>query len=81
MATIGYGDMYPKSVGGRLVEVFISIWGIFIASFFTVTLTNFLTFTPTENKAYLLLQRLYWKDRIAEQSVKAVTTLYRHKLL
>jgi len=55
MSTVGYGDLYPKSYGGRLVGIVVCIWGIFLASFFTVTLTNFLTFTPAENKAYMLL--------------------------
>eukprot|EP00347_Sterkiella_histriomuscorum_P017263 403350062 len=81
MATIGYGDLYPKTFGGRIVGIIICIWGIFIGSFFTVTLTNFLSFTPSENKAYLLLQRLYWKEKIQQESVRAVTTLFKHKLL
>eukprot|EP00347_Sterkiella_histriomuscorum_P018433 403345527 len=81
MTTVGYGDLYPKSFGGRVIGVIICIWGIFITSFFTVTLTNFLSFTPSQNKAYLLLQRLYWKELIQKESVKAVATLYKHKLL
>jgi hypothetical protein len=55
MTTVGYGDLSPKSYGGRIVGMIVCIWGIFITSFFTVTLTNFLAFTPPENKAYLLL--------------------------
>ena len=55
MTTVGYGDLYPKSFGGRVIGILVCIWGIFITSFFTVTLTNFLSFTPSQNKAYLLL--------------------------
>jgi len=62
MTTVGYGDLYPKTIGGRLIGMIVCIWGIFITSFFTVTLTNFLTFTPSQNKAFLLLQRLFWKE-------------------
>ena len=81
MTTVGYGDLYPKSNGGRIIGILTCIWGIFLASFYTVTLSNFLSFTPAQNKSYNLMQRLYWKDMIQKESVKAVATLYRHKLL
>jgi len=81
MTTVGYGDLYPKTIGGRVIGMITCIWGIFITSFFTVTLTNFLTFTPSQNKAYLLLQRLFWKEFLQKEAVKAVATLYKHKLI
>lgn len=55
MTTVGYGDYYPKTIGGRTIGVILCIWGIFMTSFFTVTLGNFLMFNPSEFKAYLLL--------------------------
>ena len=46
MTTVGYGDLYPKSNGGRIIGIMICIWGIFITSYLTVTLTQFLSFSP-----------------------------------
>jgi hypothetical protein len=57
-----------------MVGIICCIIGVFITSFTTIALNNLLHFTPTENKAFLLLQRLQ------KEAGKAVVTLYRHKL-
>ena len=61
MTTVGYGDIYPKSVMGRIVGILVCFWGVFIVSFFVVTLNNMLTFSPNEEKSFNLLLRLYYK--------------------
>lgn len=61
LTSVGYGDIYPKSLFGRITGVLISFWGVFITSFFVVTVTNMLMFSPSEEKAYNLLLRLYYK--------------------
>jgi hypothetical protein len=55
LATIGYGEIYPKTFMGRVVGIIVSFWGVFIVSFFVVTLNNMLTFSANEEKAYNLL--------------------------
>jgi Ion channel len=52
MTTVGYGDIYPKSVMGRIVGIITALWGLFLVSIFTVTLSNLFTFTMGEQKAY-----------------------------
>ena len=64
MTTVGYGDLYPKSFGGRIIGMIACIWGIFITSYLTVTLTSFLSLTPNESKSFMLLQRLFYKDKM-----------------
>ena len=61
MTTVGYGDIYPKSIMGRMVGILVFFWGVFIVSFFVVTLNNMLTFSPNEEKSFNLLLRLYYK--------------------
>ena len=69
MTTVGYGDLFPKSNGGRVIGAIVCIFGIFITSYFTVTLTNFLRFTPPQSTSFMLLQRLYYKDKIQKEAV------------
>lgn len=55
MTSVGYGEFYPKTIMGRLVGILICFWGVVVASIFVVTLTNKLTFEPSEEKTYSLL--------------------------
>lgn len=43
MATVGYGDYFPKTVAGRFVCVFAAISGIIISSLLIVSLSAYLT--------------------------------------
>ena len=61
ITSVGYGDIYPKTFFGRIVGVIVCFWGVFIVSFFVVTITNMLNFTGSEEKSYNLLLRLYHK--------------------
>lgn len=54
MTTVGYGDIYPKTTMGRLVGVIVAMWGLFLVSMFTVTLSNLFQFTAGEDKAFKL---------------------------
>lgn len=58
MCTIGYGDSYPKSIGGRIVGMFVSIWGVVLQSLLIATITQVLNFDDAENNAYMVMKRL-----------------------
>lgn len=77
MATVGYGDIYPKTSMGRIVGVLICFWGVFIVSFFVVTLNNMLTFTANEEKAYNLLLRLYYKGELKKRATLVLSSAYK----
>ncbi len=62
MTTVGYGDFFPKSSGGRVVGIICAFWGVIYVSLFVVSLTNMLEFDSPEKKAFMLLQRLEAKE-------------------
>ena len=79
LTSVGYGDLYPKTFYGRIVGIIICFWGVFIVSFFVVTLTGMLSFTTPENKAYDLLLRLYYKHELKKNAVSVLQTAFIHR--
>lgn len=58
MTTVGYGDLFPRTLIGRIIDVFLIIWGIFIVSLMVVVLTNTLNMDMSEKRALTVLNRL-----------------------
>lgn len=56
MTTVGYGDIFPVTHLGRLTTILACIWGMFIMSMIIVTLTNIITLTKEEERAYNTLE-------------------------
>jgi hypothetical protein len=55
MTTVGYGDVYPKSYGGRMLGTGICLWGVLLVSLFVVTISEALEFSSPQRNSYLLL--------------------------
>ena len=58
LTSVGYGDLYPKTNVGRIIGLFLSIWGAVIISLLVISLDTVLQFTDPELKSYKLLVRL-----------------------
>lgn len=50
-------------------------------SLFVVALNNILNLDSSESKAYLLMERLEFKDKLRKEAVGALAAAYRVKLL
>jgi potassium intermediate/small conductance calcium-activated channel subfamily N protein 2 len=79
LTSVGYGELYPKTFYGRIVGIIICFWGVFIVSFFVVTLTGMLGFTDREKKSYDLLLRLYYKLEMKKHAVSVLQTAFIHR--
>ena len=64
LSSVGYGELFPKTFFGRIVGIIVCFWGVFIISFFVVTVTNMLEFSGQEEKSYDLLVRIYQKKML-----------------
>ena len=79
LTSVGYGELYPKTFFGRIVGIIICFWGVFIVSFFVVTVTNMLNFSASEEKSYNLLLRLYYKLELKREAVAVLSSAYAHR--
>lgn len=58
MATVGYGDLFPKTLPGRCIIIFTAILGVLLSSLLIVSLTYYLDMEPSETKSFVILNRL-----------------------
>lgn len=77
MTTVGYGDIYPKTTMGRIIGVIIALWGLFLVSIFTVTLSNLFTFSHGEKKAFELSERLKLKDELRVSAANVLGSSFK----
>jgi hypothetical protein len=58
MTTVGYGDIYPHTVGGQFTAIIIAIWGTFVISLLILITSQVFDHTETERQAVLyIIQR------------------------
>lgn len=57
MTTVGYGDMYPVTLFGRIIGVICAFWGTFIISLLIIVAENILALKVQEEKALYHLLR------------------------
>ena len=58
MTTVGYGDYYPSTVGGRVFGIINCLFGAFLIPFTVSTFTNLLSFENNEEDICLLIDRI-----------------------
>ncbi len=73
MTTVGYGDYYPRTLFGRLIDVVLVIWGTFIVSIMVVALTNTLNMDQSEKRALIVLNRLESKKSLKDAAAFVIT--------
>jgi voltage-gated potassium channel Kch len=57
MTTVGYGDIYPQTVGGQVVGILIALWGAFVISLLIMVTASVFDFDAKEQRAVLYIKQ------------------------
>lgn len=76
MSTVGYGDVYPKTIFGRILGAVICVWGVVVESMMVVTLSEGLELSTPQKNSYTLLQRLFYRDDLQQRAVVALRSIF-----
>lgn len=73
VTTVGYGDLYPTSVGGRLIGILVMLLGIGFLSVLTATIASHFIQDDTDSAHVLAaLERI--ESELAELKARTATT-------
>jgi len=64
MATVGYGDFYPRTNKGRFIMLLCGFYGVLNLSLTVVSVSNFLDMGMKEEKSYALILRVDLKKKM-----------------
>jgi len=77
MTTVGYGDMSPVTVLGRVFSIYLSFMGIVILSLLVNVMTDLTTFRPRERKAFDLINRGVFRGRTRVLAARLLQSFWR----
>ena len=77
-STVGYGDNYPITSGGRVVSILACFMGVVIIAMFVTGITAMSSFTPDERRAFLALYRTSGKLEQQDMAARVVQGVWRY---
>jgi hypothetical protein len=81
MTTVGYGDMYPSSHGGRFIATLAALMGITLVALMVDMIHKSMEFSQAEEKAYRLVQERRAKLQLQRTACVVIQASARFYLL
>jgi len=73
--TVGYGDIYPHTIGGQITCIIAAFWGTFIVSLLVLIISQVFTLEDKEAKAISYIK----KSRTAATAIGQAFKFYLYK--
>lgn len=77
--TVGYGDIWAISIFGQITMIIATFSGIIFSSIFVVCVDEFFKMDESEEKAFLMLNRINVKQELIRNSIGFFTSQYKIK--
>lgn len=77
MATVGYGDITPKTIPGRIFAFLLAIWGVFLISMVVLLFFNFMQLTDSESMALKVYDRMVFRDAMIKDAALVLGKITR----
>ena len=75
---VGYGDIFPKTILGRIIIFINCIWGVFLYSLIVVSVTTVLALGPLEKKCYAISRKIEKREIFRNYAVNLIIFASKH---
>lgn len=81
MTTVGYGDVYPRTLPGRLITFLVVVYGAVVVSLMVNFVNQELQLSLGELKAYAVINRLELKKELRDKSAQIINKFGQYLLI
>ena len=74
MTTIGFGDVVPKTMPGRILTFMLACFGVVMTSLMVVALSNYIVLNRTQKKAFFMIKMIQAKKEKFESASNLIVT-------
>lgn len=74
---VGYGDIYPKTIFGRITMFICAIYGVVVVSVMVVAIQNTLEFSVLESKAFTCINKLNSRKELLSDASSMISTFIK----
>ena len=79
MSTVGYGEISPSSIPGKMVAIICAFMGVIIQAATVIATLKVLTMTKSEEFSYILINIVDIKERVKLKALHVLQTSFRLK--